>query len=65
MKKRDLTKEFFDEIYYSPPKKISEANKIVYNHFNEIWSLGLADMIDYKISNNKGFRFLFVIIVKI
>ena len=29
---------------------------------DEIWSSDLADMIDYKISNNKGFRYIFVII---
>ena len=30
-----------------------ETNKIVYNHIDEIWSIDLADMIDYKTSNNK------------
>ena len=35
-------------------KKIS-TNKIVYNHIDEIWSIDLADMRDYKTSNNKGF----------
>ena len=38
------------------------SNKIIYNHIDEIWSIDLADMIDYKISNNKGFRYAFVII---
>ena len=27
-----------------------------------MWSFDLADMIDYKISNNKGFRYIFIII---
>ena len=36
--------------------------KIIYNHVDEIWSVDLADMIDYKISNNKGFRYKFIII---
>ena len=27
-----------------------------------MWSIDLADMVDYKISNNKGFRYIFVII---
>ena len=26
-----------------------------------IWSIDLADMIDYKYSNNKGYRYIFVI----
>ena len=38
------------------------SNKIVYNHNNEIWSIDLTDMIDYKISNNKGFRYIIIII---
>ena len=62
MKKRDVTKIFIDEIYSKPPKKIYPTNKIVYNHIDEIWSIDLADMIDYKISNNKGFRYIFIVI---
>ena len=38
------------------------TNKIIYNHIDEIWSIDLADMIDYKTSNIKGFRYIFVII---
>ena len=60
--KKDLTKIFIDEIYSTPPKKNYPTNKIVYKHINEIWSFDLADMIDYKISNNKGFLYIFVII---
>ena len=58
--KRDLTKIFIDEIYSTPPKKNYPTNKIIYNHIDEIWSNDLADMVDYKISNNKGFRFIFI-----
>ena len=64
MSKRDLTKIFVDEIYSKPPKRNYETNKLVYNHIDEIWSIDLADMIDYKISNNKGFRYIFIIIDK-
>ena len=32
------------------------------NHIDEIWKIDLADMIDYKMSNNKGYRYIFVII---
>ena len=62
MIKRDLTKIFIDEIYSKPPRKNYPTNKIVYNHIDEIWSIDLADMIDYKISNNKGYRYLFIVI---
>ena len=62
MVKRDLTKIFIDEIYSSPPRKNYPTNKIIFNHTAEMWSIDLADMIDYKISNNKGYRYIFVII---
>ena len=60
MIKKDLTKTFFDEIYSSPPKKKFSTSKIVYNHNDEIWSIDLANFSDYKISNNKGYRYTFV-----
>ena len=62
MPKRDLTKIFIDEIYSKHTKKNYPTNKIVYNHIDEIWSIDLADMIDYEISNNKGSRYIFVLI---
>ena len=62
MMKKDLTKIFIDEIYSKPPMKNYPTNKIVYNHIDEIWSIDLADMIDYKTSNNKGFRYIFIVI---
>ena len=62
MVKRDLIKIFIDEIYSKPPMRNYPTNKIVYNHIDEIWSIDLLDMIDYKISNNKGFRYIFIVI---
>ena len=59
MPKRDLTIIFIDEIYSKPPKKTYPTNKIVYNHIDEIWSIDLADMIDYKISNTQGYRYIY------
>ena len=59
---KDKIKIFIDEIYSKPPRKNYPTNKIVYNHIDEIWSIDLADMIDYKTSNNKGFRYIFIII---
>ena len=60
--KKDLTKIFINEIYSKAPKKNYPTKKIIYNHNNEIWSIDPADMIDYKISTNKRFRYIFVII---
>ena len=60
--KGDLTKIFIDRIYSFPPRKNYPTNKIVCNLIDEIWSIDLADMIDYKTSNNKLFRYIFIII---
>ena len=62
MIKKDLTKIFIDEIYSKPPIKNYPTNKIIYDHIDEIWSIDLADMIDYKTSNNKGYRYIFIVI---
>ena len=60
--KKDLTKIFINEISSTALKKNYSTNKLVYNHIDEIWSIDLADMIDYKTSTNKGFRYIFIII---
>ena len=60
--KKDLTKIFNDEIYSKPPNKNYETNKVIYNHIDEIWSINLVDMIDYKTSNNNGYRYIFITI---
>ena len=59
---KDLIKIFVDEIYSKAPLRNYPTNKIVYNHIDEIWSIDLADFSDYKTSNNKGFRYIFIII---
>ena len=61
MPKKDNIKTFIDEIYCSPPKKNYETNKIIYNHIDEIGSIDLADMVDCKTSNKKGYRCIFII----
>ena len=62
MAKKDLIKVFIDEIFSKPPIRIYPTNKIIYNQIDEIWSIELADMIDYKTSNNRRFRYIFIII---
>ena len=62
MAQKDKIKVFIDEFYSKPPKKNYPTNKRIYNHIDEMWSIDLADMIDYKTSNNKGFRYIFIII---
>ena len=53
---------FIDEIYSKSPKKIYETMKVTHIHTDEIWSIDLTDMIDYRISNIEGFRYIFNII---
>ena len=60
--KKDLTKIFIDETYSKPPRRNYPTKKIIYNHIDEIWSIDLADFSDYKTSNNKGYRYIFLII---
>ena len=64
MAKNDKIKIFIDKIYSSQPKKNYKTNKIIYNYIVETWSIDLADLIGYKISNNKGYRYTFVIFDK-
>ena len=61
MLKKDLMNVFINEISSKPPRKIIPTSKILYNHIDEIWSIDLNDMLDYKISNKKGFRYIFII----
>ena len=58
---KDKIKIFIDEIYSKPPLRNYPTNKIIYNHIDEIWSIDLADMIDHKISNNKSYRYIFIV----
>ena len=64
MTKKDNIKIFIDEKYSNPPIKNYPTNKTVYNHLYETWSIDSADMIAYKISDSKGFRYIFKIFEK-
>ena len=56
---------FFNDSYSKPPKKKYPNNKVFYTHIDEKWSNDLADFSDYMTSNNKRFRYIFVIIVNV
>ena len=62
MKKRDLTKIFIDEIYSKPPKKNYPTNKTLIKSIDDTWSSDLLDMNDYGPKNNKGYRYILVVI---
>ena len=59
--KRVITKIFIDEIYNKPPIRYYPTNKTIYKHSDEIWSIDSADVIDYKNSIKKRFRYIFII----
>ena len=57
------TKEIFiDEIYSKPPKKNYITNKTDVYHIDDIWSLDILDLKDYGVGNNRGYRYVLVVI---
>ena len=60
--KKDLTKIFIDEIYSKPPKKNYPTNKTIIKSIDDTWSSDLLDMNDYVPKNNKGYRYILVVI---
>ena len=55
-------KIFINEIYSKPPKKYYATNKTDVYHIDDIWSLDILDLKDYGPKNNKGYRYVLVII---
>ena len=54
-------KIFVNEIYSKPPKKNYATNKTdVY--LVDIWSLDILDLKDYGPENNRGYRYVLVVI---
>ena len=64
LSKKDNIKIFIDQRYSKAPMRSNPTIKIIYNHIDEIWTIDLADKVDYKISNNKRLRYLIVIVDK-
>ena len=62
MPKRYLTKFFIDEIKNTPPREISPTNKTSVKSIDDTWSSGFLDKNDYGPSNNKGYRYPFIVI---
>ena len=51
-----------NEIYSRGPKKSYPTNKTNVYHIDEIWSLDILDFKDYGPENNRGYRYVLVII---
>ena len=55
-------KIFINEIYSKGPKKNYVTNKTNVHQIDDIWSLDILDLKDYGPKNNKGYRYVLVII---
>ena len=55
-------KIFINEIYSKPPRKNYVTNKTDVYHIDDIWSLDILDLKDYGPENNRGYRYVLVII---
>ena len=56
------SKIFLNEIYSKPSKKYYATNKAVVNHIDDTWSFDILDLKSYKPENNRGYRYVLVII---
>ena len=55
-------KIFINEIYSKPPKKNYNTNKTDVYYIDDVWSLDVLDLKDYGPENNRGYRYVLVII---
>ena len=55
-------KIFINEIYSKGPKKNFITNKTDVHNIDDIWSLDILDLKDYGPENNRGYRYVLVII---
>ena len=55
-------KIFINEIYSKPPKRNYATNKTHVFFIDDIWSLDILDLKDYGPENNRGYRYVLVII---
>ena len=53
---------FINEIYFKLPKRSYITNKTDVYHIDDIWSLDILDLKDYGPENNRGYRYVLVII---
>ena len=55
-------KIFINEIYSKPPRKNYPTNKTDVYFIDDIWSLDILDLKDYGSENNRGYRYVLVVI---
>ena len=57
-------KTFINEIYSKGPRKSYPTNKTDVYHIDDIWSLDILDLKYYGPENNRGYRYVLVVIDK-
>ena len=55
-------KIFINEIYTKPSKKNYATNKTDVYHIDDTWSIDILDLKDYGPENNRGYRYVLVVI---
>ena len=55
-------KIFIEEIYSKPPRKNYPTNRTDVYLIDDTWSLDISDLKDYGPENNRGYRYVLVII---
>ena len=59
---RKNIKIFIKEIYSKPPKRNYSTKKTDVYHMDDVWSLEMLDLKNHGPENNRGYRFVLVII---
>ena len=59
---RESIRKIINEIYSKGPKKTYNTNKSDVHHIDDIWSLDTLDLKDYGSENNRGYRYVLVVI---
>ena len=62
MIERDLIKIFIEEIQSRSPKKNYGTNKTITRSIDDTWSSDFLDMNDYGPENNRGYRYVLVVV---
>ena len=57
-----IIKTFINEIYSRGPRKNYLTNKTNVYYIDKIWSLDTLDLKDYGPENNRGYRYVLVVI---
>ena len=60
--KKELNEIFINEVYSPSPKKNYETNKTMIKSIDDSWSSDLLDVNDHGPKNNRGNRYILVVI---